>query len=56
MRRNKTIYVNAGKMVRINLSNKSISSEPVIKYAKEWLGSTLEARKAELENLRIRAQ
>jgi len=37
---NKTVYANAGKILRINLSNRSISSEPVVKYAKEWLGST----------------
>ena len=34
------VYANAGKILRVNLSNKSISSEPTIKYAKEWLGST----------------
>ena len=28
----------AGKILRINLSNKKISNEPTKKYAKKWLG------------------
>lgn len=40
MAKNDTIYANAGKILRINLSNESISTEPTLNYARDWLGST----------------
>ena len=38
--KNDTSYAYAGKILRVNLSNREISTEPTIKYAKEWLGGT----------------
>lgn len=32
-------YAYAGKILRINLSNGQVSTEPTLEYAKEWLGS-----------------
>jgi len=36
---NKDVYAYAGKILRINLSNGEMCTEPTIKYAKHWLGS-----------------
>ena len=33
------IHAYAGKILRVNLSNGEIRTEPTLKYAKEWLGS-----------------
>ena len=38
MVKNQKIYAYAGKILRVNLSNRKISIEPTSKYAKEWLG------------------
>jgi aldehyde:ferredoxin oxidoreductase len=38
MAENQKMYTYAGKILRVNLSNWSISIEPTLKYAKEWLG------------------
>ena len=35
-----TIYAYAGKILRVNLSNGRIFTEPTLNYAKEWLGSS----------------
>lgn len=37
---NEAIYAFAGKILRVNLSNGQISTEPTSDYAREWLGST----------------
>ena len=37
---NDRLYGYAGKILRINLSNGEIKTEPTSKYAKEWLGSS----------------
>ena len=29
----------AGKMLRVNLSNRHIAIEPTLDYAKEWIGA-----------------
>ena len=34
------LFAYAGKMLRINLSDGRISTEPTAKYAKEWLGTS----------------
>ncbi len=35
-----TLYAYAGKILRVNLTNRSVSTEPTSKYAREWLGSS----------------
>ena len=40
MAKNEAIYAFAGKILRVNLSNGQISTEPTAHYAKEWLGAT----------------
>lgn len=40
MPKNDIIYANAGKILRVNLSNGRISTEPTANYARDWLGST----------------
>lgn len=39
MRQNESLFCYAGKILRINLSNSEIHTEPTSKYAREWLGS-----------------
>ncbi|MBL7177710.1 MAG: hypothetical protein ISS66_17960 [Desulfobacteraceae bacterium] len=46
------LYVYAGKILRINLNNKEIWTEPTSKYAKEWLGSSGLAIKILYDELR----
>jgi len=38
MKNGDTVYGYAGKILRVNLSNEEISTEPTIPYAREWLG------------------
>jgi aldehyde:ferredoxin oxidoreductase len=45
-------YAYAGKILRINLTNGKISTEPVLRYAKEWLGSSGLAIKILYDELR----
>jgi len=40
MTNSKTVYGYAGKILRVNLSNGALSTEPTLPYAKQWLGST----------------
>ncbi len=40
MNEKEDIYAYAGKILRVNLNNSSIWTEPTKKYAKEWIGST----------------
>jgi len=40
MKGEESMYSYAGKILRINLSNRSITTEPTSKYAEEWMGST----------------
>lgn len=37
---NKDVYAYAGKILRVNLSNGNISTEPTSRYAREWLGAS----------------
>ena len=46
------IYAYAGKILRVNLSNGNISTEPTLKYAKEWLGGSGLAIKILYDELR----
>ena len=39
MKNDDNIYAYAGKILRVNLSNGDIRTEPTITYAKEWIGS-----------------
>ena len=40
MPKNENVYGYAGKILRVNLSNGKIHTEPTLKYAKEWLGAS----------------
>ena len=40
MDKHDTIYAYAGNILRVNLSNGEIRTEPTIKYAEEWIGSS----------------
>ena len=46
------LYAYAGKILRLNLSNGEISTEPTSNYAKEWLGSSGIAVKILYDELR----
>ncbi|MBW1773375.1 MAG: aldehyde ferredoxin oxidoreductase, partial [Deltaproteobacteria bacterium] len=46
------LYGYAGKILRINLSNGHISTEPTSKYAEDWLGSSGIAIKILYDELR----
>jgi aldehyde:ferredoxin oxidoreductase len=46
------IYSYGGKILRINLNNGEINTEPTLKYAKEWIGSSGIAVKILYEELR----
>ncbi|MBW1771911.1 MAG: aldehyde ferredoxin oxidoreductase family protein [Deltaproteobacteria bacterium] len=46
------LYAYAGKILRVNLSNGEISTEPTSNYAKEWLGSSGIAIKILYDELR----
>ena len=46
------LYAYAGKILRVNLSNGKISTEPTSKYAKEWLGASGIAIKILYDELR----
>jgi aldehyde:ferredoxin oxidoreductase len=52
MKKENDVYAYAGKILRVNLTNGAISSEPVIDYAKEWIGSTGIAVKILYDELR----
>ena len=39
------IYGYAGRILRINLSNGKVSTEPTSKYARDWFGSSGNSRK-----------
>jgi aldehyde:ferredoxin oxidoreductase len=47
-----TLYSYAGKILRINLSNHRISTEPTVKYAKDWFGASGIAIKILYDELR----
>jgi aldehyde:ferredoxin oxidoreductase len=49
---NDTLCSYAGKILRVNLSNGAISTEPTSKYAKEWLGGSGIAIKILYDELR----
>ena len=49
---NDPIYAYAGKILRVNLSNGKISTEPTSTYAKEWLGASGIAVKILYDELR----
>jgi len=40
MAKNDDMYAYAGRILRVNLNNGQISTEPTLKYAKEWLGAS----------------
>ena len=40
MGKNQELFSYAGKILRVNLSNGAITTEPTEKYAKDWLGSS----------------
>ena len=46
------LFSYAGKVLRINLSNREITTEPTAKYAREWLGSSGIAIKILYDELR----
>ena len=46
------VYGYAGKILRVNLSNGEISTEPTLKYARDWLGSSGIAIKILYDELR----
>src|SRR4030042_3321010 len=46
------LYTYAGKILRVNLSNGKIWTEPISKYAKEWLGASGIAIKILYDELR----
>ncbi|MBW2209297.1 MAG: aldehyde ferredoxin oxidoreductase, partial [Deltaproteobacteria bacterium] len=46
------LYAYAGKILRVNLNNGEISTEPTSNYAKEWLGSSGIAIKILYDELR----
>jgi aldehyde:ferredoxin oxidoreductase len=52
MRKENDIYAYAGKILRVNLSNGETSTEPVVDYAKEWIGSSGMAIKILYDELR----
>jgi aldehyde:ferredoxin oxidoreductase len=52
MLKNRNIYGYAGKILRINLSNGDIYTEPTMKYAREWLGGSGIAIKILYDELR----
>lgn len=52
MSKSSDLYAYAGKILRVNLSNGNISTEPTRKYAQEWLGSSGFAIKILYDELR----
>ncbi len=52
MNKTESIYAYAGKILRVNLSNGAISSEPTREYAREWLGASGIAVKILYDELR----
>ena len=52
MKTDNWLYGYAGKILRINLSNGEISTEPTSKYARDWLGSSGIAVKILYDELR----
>ena len=40
MTRSDTVYAYAGKILRINLSNGAVTTEPTARYAREWMGAS----------------
>jgi len=46
------LYAYAGKILRVNLSNGKIGTEPTLKYAKEWMGASGIAIKILYDELR----
>jgi len=52
MKSNQALFAYAGKILRINLSNGSISVEPTAPYAREWLGASGIAIKILYDELR----
>ena len=52
MSKNENLYAYAGKILRINLSNGKIWTEPTSKYAREWLGASGIAIKILYDELR----
>jgi len=52
MKRNEEVYAYAGTILRINLTNGKISTEPTMKYAREWLGASGIAMKILYDELR----
>jgi aldehyde:ferredoxin oxidoreductase len=46
------LFSYAGKILRVNLSNREITTEPTAKYAREWLGSSGIAIKVLYDELR----
>lgn len=52
MAKNEPLYSYAGKILRVNLSNGRVRTEPVHDYAREWLGSTGIAIKILYDELR----
>jgi len=40
MKETENLYSYAGRILRINLSNREWTTEPTLKYAKEWLGAS----------------
>jgi aldehyde:ferredoxin oxidoreductase len=52
MRKEDDVYAYAGKILRVNLSNGETSTEPIVDYAKEWIGSSGIAAKILYDELR----
>jgi len=52
MAKNGDLYAYAGKILRINLTNEDIRTEPTAKYAREWLGASGIAIKILYDELR----
>lgn len=52
MAKEENLYAYAGKILRINLSNGKIWTEPTMKYARQWIGSTGIAVKILYDELR----
>ncbi len=52
METRESVYAYAGKILRINLTSGEILTEPTLKYAKEWLGSSGIAIKILYDELR----
>jgi hypothetical protein len=52
MAEDENIFAYAGKILRVNLTSGDISTEPTMKYAKEWLGASGMAIKILYDELR----